>query len=81
MFKLKAPDGRNNLCGQRLMELRKKRGLSQRGFAKQLQLLGYDMDYPVIRRIESGERYVTDIELVAFCKAFGIEVAELLPKK
>jgi len=31
-----------------------------------------------IQRIESGQRFVTDIELVAIAKTFGVTVAELI---
>ena len=44
MFKVKAPDGSNNLCGQRLAQKRKAQKLSQRQLASKMQLLGYDVD-------------------------------------
>ena len=78
MYKLKAPDGSNNICGKRLAELRSKQGLSQRQPANRLQLAGYDVDHHFVRRIENGERFVTDIEISALCKVLGTTPAELL---
>lgn len=57
-----------NLIKDRLIQLRKEHGLSQRDLANKLQLAGYDMDKNVITRIETGKRYVTDIELKAFAE-------------
>ena len=52
-----------NLISQRLIDLRKQYGLSQRALAEKLQLAGYEMDKNVITRIETNKQYVTDIEL------------------
>jgi len=78
MFKVKAPDGTNNLCGQRLAQRRKERKLSQRKLALKMQLLGYDVDNFFIRRVENGERFVTDIDLKIFCEALEVSSTEIL---
>jgi len=52
--------------------------LSQRGLADLLQLDGLDVDKNAIQRIESGERFVTDIELKALAHALSVPVEELL---
>ena len=78
MFKVKAPDGSNNLCGQRIAEIRKSKKLSQRKLAKKMQLLGYDVDHYFIRRVENGERFVTDIDLVIFCRSLEVPLNDIL---
>ena len=78
MFKIKAPDGKNNLCGRRLAQIRTSQKLSQRKLSFQMQLLGYDVDNHFIRRVENGQRFVTDIDLMIFCKALGVSVSEIL---
>ena len=78
MFKVKAPDGSNNLCGKRIAQIRKEQGLSQRKLASKMQLLGYDVDNFFIRRVENGERFVTDIDLKIFCEALGIKLKDIL---
>lgn len=78
MFKIKAPDGSNNLCGEKIAQIRKEQGLSQRKLASKMQLLGYDVDNFFIRRVENGERFVTDIDLKIFCEALGIELKDIL---
>lgn len=78
MFKIKAADGSNNLCGKKIALLRKEKNLSQRKLAAKMQLLGFDVDHYFIRRVENGERFVTDIDLVIFSKALETPISELL---
>ena len=79
MFKNKN-DGRNNLCGEKIHELRLAypTKLSQRALADKMQLIGIDVDKNAIQRIECGKRFVTDIELKAFAEIFGVSVNELV---
>ncbi len=80
MYKNRAPDGRYNICGRQVAVLRKARlpKLSQRGLADLLQLSGLDVDKNAVQRIESGQRFVTDIELKAIARVLGVDAAELL---
>ena len=80
MFKNKTAEGKNNICGNRIFELRKAYTpkMSQRLLAEKMQLLGIDLDKNAIQRIECGQRFVTDIEIVAFSEIFGISCDELL---
>ena len=78
MFKLKAENGRNNICGQNLIKIRHEKKISQRQLAKMMQLAGYDVDHHFIRRIENGERFVTDMELVALSKVLNVEINDLI---
>lgn len=72
MPKPRSTSGKKNLISKNLIELRKANNLSQRELAYRLQLAGYDMDKNVITRIETNQRYVTDIELVAFSEVFQV---------
>ena len=78
MFKNKNA-GRNNLCGEKVRELRlaSPERMSQRALADRLQLLGIDVDKNAIQRIESGKRFVTDIELKALATVFSVSLDEL----
>ena len=71
--------GRNNICGLKIRELRQKAvpGLSQRALADKLQLAGIDLDKNAVQRIESGQRFITDIELLAFAKTLDVDISEL----
>lgn len=80
MYKNKAPDGSNNLCGKRIRELRKQlpKKTSQKQFSDMLQIARLDIDKNAIQRIESGNRFVTDIELKVIASALGVSYQELL---
>ena len=80
MYKNKTNSGRNNICGTNIARLRKsmKKPNSQRAVADKMQLLGIDLDKNAIQRIESGQRFVTDIELKCFAKLFDTTSDELL---
>lgn len=78
MFKLKTSDGKNNITAQNLITIRHRKGISQRQLAKMMQLAGYDVDHHFIRRIENGERFVTDIELVALSKVLDVPIDDLI---
>ena len=78
MPKPRSKTGQKNLTSRNLIELRKAQGLSHRLLAYQLQLKGYDIDKNVITRIETNKRYVTDIELQAFCQVLGATYDELI---
>lgn len=80
MFKNKSDNGRNNICGRNVYALRKSQNpkMSQRILAEKLQLLGIDVDKNAIQRIESGQRFVTDIELLALSELFNISCDELI---
>lgn len=78
MFKNKYK-GRNNICGIAIRNLRinSTPRLSQRALADKLQLEGIDVDKNAIQRIESGQRFVTDVELIAFAHIFNVPLAAL----
>ena len=78
MFKLKSSDGSNNITGRNLIRIRHEKDISQRQLAKLMQLAGYDVDHHIIRRIENGERFVTDIELAALSQVLSVEIYDLI---
>ena len=83
MYKTYAPDGKLNLCGARIARLRVAMvpKCSQRALADKLQLEGLIFTKNTVQCIESGNRFVTDIELKALCEVFHITYAELIDGK
>ena len=80
MYKNKAMSGSNNICGTKIKELRTKleKRTSQKQLADMLQLAGLDIDKNAVQRIESGQRFVTDIELRVIVKVLGTTYEYLL---
>lgn len=80
MYKNRAKDGANNVCGQKLKKIRESlpEKTSQRKLADMLQVVGLDIDKNAVQRIESGKRFVTDIELKAIAEVLGVSYSDLL---
>lgn len=80
MYKNRSTDGSNNICGSKIRYYRLllPSSPSQKGLANLLQLEGIDLDKNAIQRIESGKRFVTDIELRAIAKVLNVSYEDLL---
>lgn len=80
MYKNKAGDGSNNICGRRIKEFREKMSTrpSQKDFSDMLQIAGLDVDKNAIQRIECGKRFVTDIELKIIARVLNVSYTDLL---
>lgn len=80
MFKNRNKDGTLNISGIRIAALRKalRPKVSQRALAEKLQLEGVDLYKNAIQLIESGKRFVTDIELKALAKVLKVSADDLL---
>ena len=80
MFINKSKDGLNNVCGRKVAALRKsmKTKVFQSALAQKLQVAGLDVDKNAVQRIESGQRFVTDIELVVLAKVLNVSIETLL---
>ena len=78
MFTNRTSDGRNNIVGVKVAELRKGMKISQRQLTDNLYDIGLVIDKNQVQRIESGQRFVTDIELGYLAKALGTTINELM---
>ena len=80
MYKNKAQNGSNNICGRNVKKLREQLSpkTSQKKLADLLQVAGLDIDKNAVQRIESGQRFVTDIELCTLVKVLRTSYEELL---
>lgn len=81
MSKPLAPDGSKNYAGKQLKKLRMKKGLSQEKLMAELQLLGFDSERGVIKRIENGTRFVSDTELKILASYFNVSYECLIDGK
>lgn len=77
MFINKTKSGRNNLCGENIARFRRDLHISQRELADRLQLSGLDVDKNAVQRMESGQRFITDIELVHIARVLQCTLPEL----
>jgi len=69
-----------NIVGTRVRQARKavRSPVTQTDLAARLQLLGIVIDQSGLSKIESGQRPVSDVEVVALAKALKVSAAWLL---
>lgn len=67
-----------NVIYKNLKFYRKKRGLTQDQLAARMQVMNVNLGQQLISKIEHNRRFVTDYELVCFCRAPGVTEAEML---
>lgn len=72
------PDGRCNTSGIQIKAFREACFLSQEQLAAKAQLAGLNITQKAVSRIETGERIVTDYELMQFAKILNVSVPQLL---
>ena len=71
-------NGKKNICGDRVKEVRKRFGITQTELAARLQTEGVNIERDSVSRIEIGTRFVADYELVVLCKILNVSSDYLL---
>lgn len=71
-------EGKGNISGDRVRELRLRARLSQSALAAKMTTEGVIMEQDVISRIESGSRLVTDYELLTLTRIFAVSADWLI---
>ncbi len=71
-------NGKSNVIGDTLKNLRKSKKLSRAGLSNKLMLLGIDINSDGIYKIEKGRRILKDFELTAIAMVLEVSEAELL---
>lgn len=66
-----------NLLGATVERLRVAQNLTRDDVAARSQIIGWEISSYVVKRIESGEREVTDIEIRKLAKVLRVPVAVL----
>lgn len=66
--------GSANIVGKRIKEARLSKNMSQEELAIKLQLKNIIVGQKVISRIEKGERFVADYELLGFSEILNVDL-------
>ena len=67
-------NGSANIVGKRIREARIAKNISQEELAIKLQLKNIIVGQKVISRIEKGERFVADFELLGFSEVLNVDL-------
>jgi len=73
----KLTHGDKNLVGKKIEKLRKDKGIKQKDFIAQIQILGCDMNPTSYSKLEGQFRSATDKELYVIAKILGVPIEEL----
>lgn len=65
-----------NIIGQNIKNIRLKNNLSQKELSIKLEILGLNIDRPMISKIENKQREVTDIEILGLSKALNVSILD-----
>ena len=71
-------DGEKNISGDRIHQARTAMRLSQAGLAARMQVNGVTIEREAISKIETGDRFVTDYELMVFAKVLNVSMEWLV---
>ena len=77
-MKIYRPNGKCNICGDKIRAAREQAGFSQEQLAAKIQLSGLSLTQKAISRIETGDRIVADYELWYLAQALEVTVLYLL---
>ena len=69
--------GDKNLVGKNIERLRKEKGIKQKDFIAQIQIMGCDMNPTSYSKLEGQIRSATDKELYVVAKILGVPIEEL----
>lgn len=71
-------DGEKNISGDRIHQARTAMRLSQADLAARMQVNGVTIEREAISKIETGNRFVTDYELMVFAKVLNVSMEWLI---
>ena len=66
-----------NVSGKLIEEVRISKNMSREDLAKEMQLMGINVDRSFVYRIENQEVIIKDFELIVICKILGIDIKKL----
>ena len=71
-------DGEKNISGDRIHQARTAMRLSQADLAARMQVNGVTIEREAISKIETGDRFVADYELMVFAKVLNVTMEWLI---
>lgn len=69
--------GNKNLVGRNIEHLRKEKGIKQKDFIAQIQIMGCDMNPTSYSKLEGQLRSATDKEIYIISKILGVDMETL----
>ena len=73
--------GDKNIVGKNIERLRKEKGIKQKDFIAQIQIMGCDMNPTSYSKLEGQIRSATDKEIYTIAKILSVSIEELFNNK
>ena len=70
-------DNRLNIAGKNIKQIRKEKKITQEELCARMQIMGFKLSRSDISKLETGKRFINDIEIVGFAKALKISILDL----
>ncbi len=81
MMKIRKKEyGNYNLVGKNIERIRKEKGIKQKDFVAQIQVMGCDMNATSYSKLEGQLRNATDKEIYVIAKILEVTMEELFDK-
>lgn len=74
-------EGKKNIAGERIHQKRTAMRLSQADLAARMQLHGITIEREAISKIETGDRFIADYELMILARIFEVSMEWLVEKE
>jgi len=71
-------NGKKNISGARIYQSRATQRISQSDLAAKMQVNGVTIEREAISKIETGDRFVSDYELMTFAQVLGVSIEWLI---
>lgn len=81
LLKIYDYNGQKNIAGERIHQRRTTLRLSQADLAARMQIRGVSIEREAISKIETGDRFITDYELLIFAEILGVSMDWLMKKE
>lgn len=69
--------GDANIVGRNIERLRKEKGIKQKDFVAQMQIMGCDINPTSYSKLEGQIRSATDVEIFIISKILGVQMEQL----
>ena len=66
-----------NIIGNKIKEFRIRSGITQEDLTARLNVLGINIDRPMVSKIENSSREIVDYEIKAIAKALKVSIDDL----
>ena len=81
LLKIYDYEGQRNISGDRIHQSRTAQRISQQDLAARMQVKGVIIEREAISKIETGDRFVADYELMVFAEVLGVSMDWLTGKE